>query len=167
LPATLDAVPAPSYASFDAATDVARSYVGARYYASRTGRFTTVDPVLPIEDALLDPQRWNRYTYVMNRPGVLTDPDGRCPACCMFLQRIASSPAAQRAQQVIANQGARVWVALTRSLNTPAGQEAIETAAEVLIGGDLGPTAGAGRQGIGAVIGHYDAGYAKVGRDHL
>jgi RHS repeat-associated protein len=140
-------------------------YFGARYYASRAGRFTTVDPVLPSEDALLDPQRWNRYTYVMNRPLVLTDPDGRCPSCFMFLQRIASSPPVQRAQQAVANHGARAWVALTRLFNTPVGQEAIETASELLTGADLGPTAGAARQGIGAVIGHYDAGYAKVGRD--
>jgi hypothetical protein len=83
----------------------------------------------------------------------------------MFLQRIASSPPVQRAQQAVANQGARAWVALTRLFNTPVGQEAIETASELLTGADLGPTAGAARQGIGAVIGHYDAGYAKVGRD--
>jgi RHS repeat-associated protein len=44
-------------------------YFGARYCASQTGRFSTVDPVVPIEDALLDPQRWNRYTYVMKRLG--------------------------------------------------------------------------------------------------
>jgi RHS repeat-associated protein len=36
-------------------------YLGARYYASQTGRFTTVDPVLNIETALTDPQRWNLY----------------------------------------------------------------------------------------------------------
>ncbi len=52
-------------------------YFGARYYASRTGRFTTVDPVLDIEQALVDPQRWNRYTYVRNNPFRYVDPDGR------------------------------------------------------------------------------------------
>jgi hypothetical protein len=31
LPATLHAAPTPTYASLDAQTDVARSYVGARY----------------------------------------------------------------------------------------------------------------------------------------
>jgi RHS repeat-associated protein len=116
-------------------------YFGARYYASRTGRFTTVDPVMPIEDALLDPQRWNRYSYVMNRPLVLTDPDGRCPQCFHFLQRLASTPAVQRAQQVVATQGARAWVALTRLFNTPAGQETLKTAAELATGADAGPTA--------------------------
>ncbi|HYU79716.1 MAG TPA: RHS repeat-associated core domain-containing protein, partial [Vicinamibacterales bacterium] len=54
-------------------------YFGGRYYASQTGRFTTVDPVLEIEQALVDPQRWNRYTYVANRPLKFVDPDGRNP----------------------------------------------------------------------------------------
>jgi RHS repeat-associated protein len=53
-------------------------YFGARYYASRTGRFTTVDPVVPLDAALRDPQLWNRYAYVRNNPLRYTDPDGRC-----------------------------------------------------------------------------------------
>jgi RHS repeat-associated protein len=53
-------------------------YFGARYYASRTGRFTTVDPLLPLDAALRDPQLWNRYAYVRNNPLRYTDPDGRC-----------------------------------------------------------------------------------------
>jgi RHS repeat-associated protein len=52
-------------------------YFGARYYASRSGRFTTVDPALDIEQALVDPQLWNRYTYVRNNPFRFVDPDGR------------------------------------------------------------------------------------------
>lgn len=36
----------------------ARDYFGARYDASQTARFITVDPVLDIEAALTDPQRW-------------------------------------------------------------------------------------------------------------
>jgi len=52
-------------------------YVGARYYASGNGRFTTVDPFLDIDQALVDPQRWNRYTYVRNNPLRYVDPDGR------------------------------------------------------------------------------------------
>jgi RHS repeat-associated protein len=52
-------------------------YFGARYYASRTGRFTTVDPVYTWQENLVDPQRWNRYAYVRNNPLRFTDPDGR------------------------------------------------------------------------------------------
>jgi RHS repeat-associated protein len=54
-------------------------YFGARYYASRTGRFTTVDPFLDVENALVNPQLWNRYTYALNNPLKFTDPDGRNP----------------------------------------------------------------------------------------
>lgn len=61
--------------TLDAETDF--EYFGARYYASGNARFTTVDPVLDIEQALVDPQRWNRYTYVRNNPFRYVDPDGR------------------------------------------------------------------------------------------
>jgi len=52
-------------------------YFGARYYGSRIGRFTTVDPVYTWNDNLLDPQRWNRYAYARNNPLRYVDPDGR------------------------------------------------------------------------------------------
>ena len=35
-------------------------YFGARYYGSKIGRFTTVDPVYTWQENLVDPQRWNR-----------------------------------------------------------------------------------------------------------
>ena len=82
VPATLHAAPAPTYASIDARTDLARSYFGARYYASQTGRFTTIDPLLGIEDALVNPQRWNRYMYSLNNPLRYVDPDGRYVTDC-------------------------------------------------------------------------------------
>jgi RHS repeat-associated protein len=52
-------------------------YFGARYYAQRAGRFTTVDPAMDIDAALTDPQRWNRYSYAKNSPLIFVDPDGR------------------------------------------------------------------------------------------
>lgn len=103
-------------------------YFGARYYAGVIGRFTSVDPVLPIEDALVDPQRWNRYTYVMNRPLTLTDPDGRCPSCLMMLQRLAT---------VASRYGTAAYNWATRFFNTPTGQEITQTAAETLTGASL------------------------------
>jgi len=51
-------------------------YFGARYAATGTGRFTTVDPVLDLEAALVDPQRWNRYAYARNNPLAYIDPAG-------------------------------------------------------------------------------------------
>jgi RHS repeat-associated protein len=52
-------------------------YFGARYYGSKVGRFTTVDPVQTIQENLVDPQRWNRYAYARNNPLRYVDPDGK------------------------------------------------------------------------------------------
>ncbi len=52
-------------------------YFGARYYGSKIGRFTTVDPVYTWRENLVDPQRWNRYAYARNNPLRYVDPDGR------------------------------------------------------------------------------------------
>lgn len=52
-------------------------YFGARYHGARLGRFVSVDPILEEAAALVDPQRWNRYSYAKNNPLVFVDPDGR------------------------------------------------------------------------------------------
>lgn len=52
-------------------------YMHARYYDPGVGRFLSVDPVLDIEKALREPQRWNRYSYVINSPLRYADRDGR------------------------------------------------------------------------------------------
>jgi RHS repeat-associated protein len=58
-------------------SETGQDYFGARYYRADLGRFVTVDPELNMKDALVDPQRWNRYAYVRNNPLRYTDPDGR------------------------------------------------------------------------------------------
>lgn len=50
-------------------------FFGARFYSSVQGRFTTPDP-LQASARSLQPQSWNRYTYVLNRPLCLIDPNG-------------------------------------------------------------------------------------------
>jgi RHS repeat-associated protein len=50
-------------------------YFGARYYASRQGRFTSADPLMGSAH-VSDPQSWNRYTYVNNNPLRNIDPEG-------------------------------------------------------------------------------------------
>jgi RHS repeat-associated protein len=98
VPATLHAGAAPTYGAIDAGTDLARSYVGARCYSSVAGRFTTVDPVLDVDQALVDPQRWNRYTYALNNPLRYVDPDGR-QAWVAWVHNILNSPQPQRMSQ--------------------------------------------------------------------
>lgn len=63
----------------DADVQTRLDYFGARYYASQTGRFITVDPALQGEPALVNPQLWNRYSYALNNPLKFADPDGRNP----------------------------------------------------------------------------------------
>jgi RHS repeat-associated protein len=52
-------------------------YFGARHYSGQLFRFMSVDPLLAADTAVTDPQRWNRYSYVGNRPLSTVDPDGR------------------------------------------------------------------------------------------
>jgi RHS repeat-associated protein len=52
-------------------------HLRARDYDPATGRFTAIDPVMP---DLGDPYV-AAYVYANNRPGVVTDPSGACPAC--------------------------------------------------------------------------------------
>jgi RHS repeat-associated protein len=61
-------------------TETGLDYFGARYYRGNLGRFTTVDPMIKMKDALVDPQRWNRYAYGLNNPFRYIDPDGRWPS---------------------------------------------------------------------------------------
>jgi RHS repeat-associated protein len=50
-------------------------YAQARYYSNIAGRFTSPDPLLSSASSK-EPQSWNRYSYVGNRPTVLRDPSG-------------------------------------------------------------------------------------------
>lgn len=50
-------------------------FAEARYYYNNHGRFTAVDPLLASGKSA-NPQTFNRYTYTMNRPLILTDPTG-------------------------------------------------------------------------------------------
>jgi RHS repeat-associated protein len=50
------------------------SYHGARHYYSAYGRWISADPVLGDTS---NPQRLNRYGYVLNDPVSFSDPDGR------------------------------------------------------------------------------------------
>jgi len=58
-------------------------YFGARYMSAAQGWFTSPDPVNHPSGSknpaafLMNPQRWNAYSYVSNNPLRLVDPDGR------------------------------------------------------------------------------------------
>jgi RHS repeat-associated protein len=53
-------------------------YAQARYYNSRNGRFTSVDPAMASATAR-NPQSFNRYIYGLNSPYKFNDPTGLLP----------------------------------------------------------------------------------------
>jgi RHS repeat-associated protein len=57
-------------------TESGNDYFGARYYASSMGRWLSPDTDFTLKRILSNPQRWNRYSYVLNDPLTRFDPDG-------------------------------------------------------------------------------------------
>jgi len=82
-------------------------YMHARYYTPQWGRFLSVDPYLDVKKALVEPQRWNRYSYVTNNPLRYTDPDGKerqMPFCVQHPARCSADELSGRAPA-----GNQVW----------------------------------------------------------
>ena len=52
-------------------------YFGARYMSSAQGRFTSPDLKQFSLRTLANPQKWNKYAYVLNNPLATIDPNGR------------------------------------------------------------------------------------------
>jgi len=52
-------------------------YFGARYHASFYYRWLSVDPSMNKEEALINPQLWNLYSFCRNNSITFWDPDGR------------------------------------------------------------------------------------------
>jgi RHS repeat-associated protein len=57
--------------------DLGLYYYNARFYLPGIGRFATADSIVPNP---MNPQSYNRYSYVENRPTRMTDPTGHCGA---------------------------------------------------------------------------------------
>jgi RHS repeat-associated protein len=63
------------YDEYERDTETNLDFAEARYYSSTQGRFTSPDPLIA-SARRLTPQSWNRYSFVINRPTVYTDPGG-------------------------------------------------------------------------------------------
>lgn len=70
-------------------TESGLDYFGARYYGSSMGRLMSPDPQTPTPLHLLNPQRWNMYSYGLNNPLTFTDAGGRDAAAVNFSKEIA------------------------------------------------------------------------------
>jgi RHS repeat-associated protein len=49
----------------------------ARYFGSSMGRFMSPDPIIMNPLRMINPQRWNKYSYAVNSPLVFDDPSGK------------------------------------------------------------------------------------------
>lgn len=63
------------YTGYEKDDESGLDFAQARYYNSRHGRFTSVDP-LTASANVKDPQTFNRYSYVLNSPYKFIDPLG-------------------------------------------------------------------------------------------
>jgi RHS repeat-associated protein len=133
--------------------ETAQHYFGARYYRNLWGRFTSVDPHDIVAEArsqaefsafIANPQNWNRYAYVLNRPLTLTDPDGRCWWCALL----------QRYGPPVANMAKAALQSVFRTAGTPTGQQVISGLAELAAGHQgpsVSPLAAAQRLGLRSI----------------
>jgi RHS repeat-associated protein len=55
--------------------DLGLIYMNARYYVGSIGRFASADTIVPDP---MNPQQYNRYTYVLNNPLKFIDSSGHC-----------------------------------------------------------------------------------------
>jgi len=65
----------------------ALDYMHARFGMGTMGRFLSVDPELNVKASIHNPQKWNRYAYVVNRPVLYLDPSGKQEAAGFAMDR--------------------------------------------------------------------------------
>lgn len=63
------------FVGYERDNETGLDFAQARYYSNVQGRFTSPDPLLS-SGKQEDPQSWNRYSYVGNRPTIFIDPTG-------------------------------------------------------------------------------------------
>jgi RHS repeat-associated protein len=63
------------FTGYERDTETSLDYAQARYFSSAQGRFTSPDPLMASAKPV-DPQSWNRYSYVGNNPMNFSDPSG-------------------------------------------------------------------------------------------
>ena len=90
-------------------------YMHARYYGTEWGRFLSVDPMWESAD-ISRPQTWKRYSYVLNNPISVSDPDGRVPTFVWWLLRTFGPPAARYAARETVVAGAQATRQASRNM---------------------------------------------------
>ncbi|MCB9383970.1 MAG: RHS repeat-associated core domain-containing protein [Bryobacterales bacterium] len=124
-------------------------YFGARYFSASLGRFTGVDPG-NAGASRFDPQRWNGYSYVGNRPSTLVDPDGREPRIPRIQVVFPNPRVSSQNRQAFMAAARRIPVASgSAGLTFKAGGE-FEVGSTKVLGAKFGGTLGEVQGEIGA-----------------
>ena len=100
-------------------------YASARYYSSAQGRFSSPDPLMA-SAVTKNPQSWNRYTYVMNRPLTHIDPDGTDPCtpkntCFMTTAADAEALTRQNPQSALIQESVSIPISRSELTTTNSG----------------------------------------------
>jgi len=74
----------PHFTGKERDTESGLDYFGARYFSSSAGRFLSPDPLIQNTLRLINPQRWNKYSYAINNPIAYDDPSGKDAALVTF-----------------------------------------------------------------------------------
>ena len=85
-------------------------YFGARYLSGAQGRFTSPDPVFFKLNRVVSPQRWNLFSYALNKPLETIDPDGRDAMGVVFTRYRAGHEVFGFKMQVPTGHGATIIV---------------------------------------------------------
>lgn len=79
------------YTGYERDVESSLDYAQARYYNSRNGRFTSVDP-LTASASIKNPQTFNRYSYGLNSPYKFSDPLGLITECAQTMSCKEDNP---------------------------------------------------------------------------
>lgn len=125
-----------------AVAETGLDYFGLRYMSAAQGRFTSPDPN-SAGASLYDPQSWNAYSYVNNRPLAYVDPDGDVAVPAAIVGGVAGGAVGggfELSRQLFAN-GFRLGAVEWGRVGTAAAGGALSGA---IAGGTLGIGAAAG-----------------------
>ena len=133
------------------AEDIGLVYMAARWYAPTLGRFISADTLIPDP---ANPQSYNRYSYVENRPSYYTDPSGHCPWCLGAIAGAIGGAVTSYVGQVVSNYqsgGMTLTEALTTDIDP--GKIVAGAVGGAIIGGTFGGAAVAAGGGTLAGVG--------------
>jgi RHS repeat-associated protein len=111
-------------------TESGLDYFGGRYLSSGLGRWMTTDKDFTLKRILPNPQKWNRYAYVLNNPLVLFDPDGLAEWYVfrpLIPARSKMSPQWQKAINTATARGDNVHMMLGKDATVKAFEQALKT----------------------------------------